>query len=189
MLEYDLGVLDDHKEAVASVVDKLFGRHVFQTLRTQMQVSVAFYSAAAVSRSLCFCRPFSFLNICHTLLSCSSATSLRAGSASTSRSIARPSSLCPTTKMRFQPLNMNLTHIPPLLQIGFQRVLVQSSLHPPAHVVEHVLAAADVFSKVLMDMPECDVADTAHAFANKMREPDQTVYEKSERIADEVQRL
>ncbi len=38
MLEYDLGVQDDRKEAVASVVDKLFGRHVFQTLRTQMQV-------------------------------------------------------------------------------------------------------------------------------------------------------
>jgi secreted Zn-dependent insulinase-like peptidase len=42
MLEYDLGVQDDRKEAVASVVDKLFGRHVFQTLRTQMQVRTSF---------------------------------------------------------------------------------------------------------------------------------------------------
>jgi secreted Zn-dependent insulinase-like peptidase len=71
-------------------------------------------------------------------------------------------------------------------QIGYQRVLVQSSLHPPSHVIEHVLASADIFSKVLMEMPEAAVAETAHAFANKMREPDQTVYEKAEKIADEV---
>ena len=37
-----------------------------------------------------------------------------------------------------------------------------------------------------MEMPEAAVAETAHAFANKMREPDQTVYEKAEKIADEV---
>ena len=38
MLEYDIGATDDNKKAVASIVDKLFDRHVFQTLRTQMQV-------------------------------------------------------------------------------------------------------------------------------------------------------
>jgi chromatin segregation and condensation protein Rec8/ScpA/Scc1 (kleisin family) len=53
-------------------------------------------------------------------------------------------------------------------------------------VVEHVLAAADMFSKVLDETPEADVAETARAFANKMREPEQSVYVKSERIADEV---
>jgi insulysin len=42
MLEYDLGILDDTKRAVASIVDKLFGRHIFQTLRTQMQVLILF---------------------------------------------------------------------------------------------------------------------------------------------------
>jgi hypothetical protein len=41
MLEYDLGEKDDNKEALASVVDKLFGRHVFQTLRTEMQVTLS----------------------------------------------------------------------------------------------------------------------------------------------------
>ena len=76
-----------------------------------------------------------------------------------------------------------------ILQIGFQRILVQSSLHPPAHVVEQVLAAADVFAKVLADMPESVVTETAQAFANKMKEPEKSVYEKSERIGDEVSAL
>lgn len=64
---------------------------------------------------------------------------------------------------------------------------MQSSLHPPSHVAERVLAAADAFAKDLSDMPEATVVETAQAFANKMREPDQSVYVKSERIADEVQ--
>ena len=74
-------------------------------------------------------------------------------------------------------------------QIGFQRVLVQSSLHPPPLVIERVLAAADVFAKELTEMPESAIAETAAAFANKMREPDQSIYVKSERIADEVRVL
>jgi len=41
MLEYDLGEKDDNKEALASVVDKMFGRHIFSTLRTEMQVSLS----------------------------------------------------------------------------------------------------------------------------------------------------
>jgi hypothetical protein len=32
---------DDNKEALASVVDKMFGRHIFSTLRTEMQVSLS----------------------------------------------------------------------------------------------------------------------------------------------------
>ncbi len=77
----------------------------------------------------------------------------------------------------------------PLVQIGFQRVLVQSSLHPPPLVIERVLAAADLFAKELSEMPESTIAETAAAFANKMREPDQSIYVKSERIADEVRVL
>ncbi len=42
MLEYDLGEQGDNKEALASVVDKLLGRHVFHTLRTEMQASTSF---------------------------------------------------------------------------------------------------------------------------------------------------
>jgi hypothetical protein len=42
MLEYDLGEQGDNKEALATVVDKLLGRHVFQTLRTEMQASSSF---------------------------------------------------------------------------------------------------------------------------------------------------
>ena len=38
-------------------------------------------------------------------------------------------------------------------------------------------------------MPESAIAETAAAFANKMREPDQSIYVKSERIADEVRVL
>jgi hypothetical protein len=71
-------------------------------------------------------------------------------------------------------------------QIGYQRVLVQSSLHPPSHVAQRVLETADVFAKELMEMPESVILETAQAFANKMREPDQSVYVKAERIADEV---
>ena len=54
-------------------------------------------------------------------------------------------------------------------------------------MAEQVLAAADVFAKELMEVPESAFAETAQAFANKMREPDQTVYLKSERVAHEVQ--
>ncbi len=63
---------------------------------------------------------------------------------------------------------------------------MQSSLHSPSHVAERVLDAADVFAKELMEMPESAITETAQAFANKMREPDQSVYVKSERVADEV---
>jgi secreted Zn-dependent insulinase-like peptidase len=80
-------------------------------------------------------------------------------------------------------------HPPPVLQIGFERILVQSSLHPPAHVIEQVSATCDAFAKVLADMPESVVTETAQAFANKMREPENSVYEKSERIGDEVSSL
>jgi hypothetical protein len=47
MLEYDLGILDDKKQAVASIVNKLFDRHIFQTLRTQMQVCLYLLRQAA----------------------------------------------------------------------------------------------------------------------------------------------
>jgi len=72
------------------------------------------------------------------------------------------------------------------LQIAFQRVLVQSSLHPPPHVIAHVLAAADAFAQVLVDMPESAIIEVAQAFANKMREPEHSIALRTEKIADEV---
>ena len=71
MLEYDLGVQDDNKEAVASVVGKLLDHHIFQTLRTQMQVR------------LCV-----VIKPVHCDLLRSSATLRKAGLARTSRSSA-----------------------------------------------------------------------------------------------------
>jgi hypothetical protein len=65
-------------------------------------------------------------------------------------------------------------------------VLVQSSLHPPSFVVPHVLSAADLFAEVLVDMPESAVKETALAFASTLREPDPSVYVKSENISEEV---
>lgn len=173
MLEYDLGIQDDNKEAVASVVDKLFGRHIFQTLRTQMQVQINFHLPPF------FCR-------FHSVLLCSSATSRRAGTAHTSRSSALSSQRRPHLRAAVAYCVMVTTRSLTCSQIGYQRVLVQSSLHSPSHVAERVLDAADVFAKELMEMPESAITETAQAFANKMREPDQSVYVKSERVADEV---
>jgi len=151
MLEYDLGVQDDNKEAVATVVGKLFGHHIFQTLRTEMQVR------------LCRHKTCLFLIFCAARLHC-----------------AR------LVQHALQgPARLLLCANP--LQIGYQRVFVQSSLHTSSHVAEQVLAAADVFAKELMEMPESAIAETAQAFANTMREPDQTVHLKSERVAVEVQ--
>jgi len=54
MLEYDLGEKDDNKEALASVVDKMFGRHIFSTLRTEMQVSLSSFCIAFIFSPFAF---------------------------------------------------------------------------------------------------------------------------------------
>jgi hypothetical protein len=166
MLEYDLGVQDDNKEAVATVVGKLFGHHIFQTLRTEMQVR------------LCRHKTCLFLIFCAARLHCARLVQ---------HALQGPARLLLCATLACFLLSEHHCSFSNPLQIGYQRVLVQSSLHPPSHVAERVLAAADVFAKELMEMPESAIAETAQAFANTMREPDQTVHLKSERVAVEVQ--
>ena len=77
MLEYDIGITDDTKKAVASIADKLFDRYVFRTLRTQMQVWPPFPRLPLPLHATIIIVTSQFLR--------SSATLLRPGSACTSR--------------------------------------------------------------------------------------------------------
>jgi hypothetical protein len=77
MLEYDIGITDDTKKAVASIADKLFDRYVFRTLRTQMQVLPPFPRLSVPLHATIIFVTSQFLR--------SSATLLRPGSVCTSR--------------------------------------------------------------------------------------------------------